>query len=99
MGIRTWMGWSLALALLPAAAQTVEQDPAPEDKLTTIVEQQRALQADLDDGGIDGLTTRQANTIRKAQAEDIRVEAEDLLGVAVPATDDLDGHDRPPEKT
>lgn len=69
MRIRTWMGWWLALVLLPAAAQTVEPDTASEDKLTTIVEQQRALQADLDDGGIEGITTRQANLIRKAQTE------------------------------
>lgn len=64
------LAW-LVLAWLPAAAQTVQPGTAPaaEDKLAAIVQQQRALQADLDDGGIDGITTRQANIIRKAQAE------------------------------
>ena len=66
---RTWMGWWLVLVLLPAAAQTVEPDTASEDKLTTIVEQQRALQAALDHGGNERITTRQPNVIRKAQTE------------------------------
>jgi len=39
------------------------------DSLQILLEQQRELQADLDDGGIDGLTARQNSAIRKAQKE------------------------------
>lgn len=39
------------------------------DKLQVIIEQQTALKADLDDGGIEGLTARQGGVVRKAQTE------------------------------
>lgn len=39
------------------------------DGLQAILEQQRELRADLEDGGIEGLTTRDNNRVRKAQAE------------------------------
>lgn len=39
------------------------------DSLEIMLEQQHELQADLDDGGIDGLTARQNSAIRKAQKE------------------------------
>lgn len=58
----------LALTAGPAwAAETVATDGR--DRLQVVLEQQRAIQADLDDGGIDGLSPRQANAIRKAQKE------------------------------
>lgn len=71
MRMRAWAGGWLALALLPAMAQTPPTSAAApaDDKLPAIVQQQRALQADLDDGGIEGITPRQASVIRKAQAE------------------------------
>ncbi|HEY0659756.1 MAG TPA: hypothetical protein VGD21_00310 [Lysobacter sp.] len=40
-----------------------------QDSLEVVLQQQRELQADLDDGGVEGLTTRQNNAIRKAQKE------------------------------
>lgn len=56
-----------ALAQAPPAdtGDTVEDV----DGLQVILEQQRELAADLDDGGIEGLTTRENNRIRKAQAQ------------------------------
>lgn len=58
----------LALAAGPlSAAETSSADGR--DRLQVLMEQQRALQADLDQGGIEGLSPRQANAIRKAQKE------------------------------
>jgi hypothetical protein len=46
-----------------------EQGDNSQDSLQILLDQQRELQADADDGGIEGLTTRQNNAIRKAQKE------------------------------
>lgn len=43
--------------------------PAEEDGLQQILKQQKALRADLEDGGIEGLTPRQNTLVRKAQVE------------------------------
>lgn len=58
----------LALAAGPSWAA---ENPAADhrDRLQIVMEQQRAIRADLDDGGIDGLNPRQASAIRKAQKE------------------------------
>lgn len=50
-----------------AFAQTAP--PEAEDSLQVFLEQQKKLQADLADGGIEGLTPRQNTLVRKAQAE------------------------------
>jgi hypothetical protein len=56
--------------VLSVAAWAQEAAPAAEeDGLVLIVEQQKEIKADLDDGGIDGLTPRQNGLVRKAQAE------------------------------
>lgn len=44
------------------------EEGASED-LQTITEQQLSIQADLEDDGIEGLTPRQSNLVRKAQKE------------------------------
>lgn len=54
--------------LLPAAAQS--QSPTQTaDGLRQIIEQQEAIGADLADGGIEGITPRQALVIQKAQKQ------------------------------
>jgi hypothetical protein len=55
-------------ATVVAQAPAAAQQAAP-DSLQILVDQQRALRADLDDGGIAGLTPRQNNIVRKAQDE------------------------------
>lgn len=59
------------LAALIVSASVFAQDDGVEgkDKLQVILEQQKALKANLDDGGIEGLTARQGGVIRKAQIE------------------------------
>jgi hypothetical protein len=59
---------TLALAGM-ASAQTATTADAEQDGLQVILEQQKQLKADLDDGGIDGLTPRQNTLVRKAQGE------------------------------
>ncbi|GAB3373780.1 hypothetical protein GCM10027431_25840 [Lysobacter rhizosphaerae] len=61
----------LALALFVATGVALAQAaPAAEDDgLQMILKQQQALKADLDDGGIEGLTPRQNTIVRKAQIE------------------------------
>lgn len=60
----------LSLGSGAALAQTAPADDASaKDSLQLIVEQQQALKADLDDGGIAGLTPRQTKVVRKAQDE------------------------------
>lgn len=51
------------------AAFAQDQNVDNQDSLQILLDQQRELQVDLDDGGIEGLTTRQNNAIRKAQKE------------------------------
>lgn len=58
----------LTCAFLVLTASPVIADD-DQDTLENVLAQQRDLQADLDDGGIEGLTTRQNNAIRKAQKE------------------------------
>ncbi|MBB1061773.1 hypothetical protein [Marilutibacter spongiae] len=66
----------LCLAIAgPVCAQTPPGDDPPAvdiedvDGLQVILEQQRELRAHLDAGGIEGLTTRENNRVRDAQAE------------------------------
>lgn len=54
---------------LAAFAQAGFAAEGTEDSLQLIIKQQNVLRADLDDGGIAGLTPRQNNIVRKAQAE------------------------------
>lgn len=62
----------ICLALLcpvqPAPAADPPQDDG-RDRLQRVLEQQREIRADLDDGGIAGLSARQSGAIRKAQQE------------------------------
>lgn len=59
----------LALSLLLAFAAQA-QTPAPaDDGLQQILTQQQEVKRNLDAGKTDGMTTRQVNAIRKAQAE------------------------------
>ena len=61
----------LVVSMMVAGAVHAQAAPvdSAEDGLQLIVKQQAELKADLDDGGIAGLTTRQNNLVRKAQAE------------------------------
>ena len=54
---------------MTGAAFAQGQGDNNQDSLQILLDQQRELQADVDDGGINGLTTRQNNAIRKAQKE------------------------------
>ena len=64
---RTLIAAMLVAVVGTASAQGV---PATEgDGLQRILEQQKVLQTDLEDGGIEGLTPRQNTLVRKAQAE------------------------------
>lgn len=56
---------SVAFAQTTPAASPGSND----DGLQMILKQQQALKADLDDGGIEGLTPRQNTVVRKAQIE------------------------------
>lgn len=58
-----------ALALGPAASAQDAPVASEEDGLQMIMKQQMELKADLDDGGIEGLTPRQVKAVRKAQDE------------------------------
>lgn len=62
----------LLLGGLMLSAASLAQAPgtgAAEDGLQLILRQQQELKADLDDGGLDGLTPRQNALVRKAQTE------------------------------
>lgn len=69
------LGCVTGLALLLACTNVSSQSTAPgatepvADGLAVIVEQQRGLRGDLDAGAIAGLTPRQVQQVRKAQAE------------------------------
>ena len=52
-----------------AFAQATSPLPSQSDGLDLILKQQKELQKDLDDGGIEGLTPRQNTIVRKAQIE------------------------------
>lgn len=58
-----------ALAFGPAAFAQDTPVTSEEDGLQMIMKQQKELKADLDDGGIEGLTPRQVKVVRKAQDE------------------------------
>jgi beta-lactam-binding protein with PASTA domain len=57
--------FAFSAAVLAQVAPTA----GDEDGLQMIVKQQKALKADLEDGGIEGLTPRQNTIVRKAQIE------------------------------
>ena len=57
----------LAVASTPVWA--AETTPAEGDSLQVLIQQQQALKADVEDGGIEGLTPRQNTIVRKAQTE------------------------------
>lgn len=60
----------LLIALVVTSAAFAQgTGPNSDDPLQKILRQQHELKADLDDGGIEGLTARQGGVIRKAQAE------------------------------
>lgn len=61
--------FSVLFMCLALTSAGFAQEADNRDSLQILLEQQRELQADLDDGGIDGLTARQNNAIRKAQRE------------------------------
>lgn len=60
---------TVALAIAGVAFAQTAPAPETEDSLQVILEQQKKLQADLADGGIEGLTPRQNTLVRKAQTE------------------------------
>ncbi|HEY0659755.1 MAG TPA: hypothetical protein VGD21_00305 [Lysobacter sp.] len=57
------------LVCLAMSGAAFGQDDGGQDSLQILLDQQRELQADIDDGGVDGLTARQNGAIRKAQKE------------------------------
>jgi hypothetical protein len=61
----------MAAALLSTAAfaQTSNEVAAGQDSLQVLVQQQTAIKADLEDGGIQGLSPRQNGLLRKQQVE------------------------------
>lgn len=62
----------MCLLVLAAASMTAAaaEQPAPDqDSLQVLIAQQQALQTDLQDGGIEGLTARQNKLVGKAQDE------------------------------
>lgn len=61
----------VALLMLASMAAYAQDPPATagEDKLQTILAQQQKLKHDMDTGNAKGMTTRQMNAIRKAQAD------------------------------
>jgi hypothetical protein len=71
MKIRTLI-ISVAMATLLSAtshAQTSNEGSAEPDSLQVLVQQQTSIKADLEDGGIEGLSPRQNSLLRKQQAE------------------------------
>ncbi|MFD0739861.1 hypothetical protein ACFQZQ_11260 [Lysobacter koreensis] len=60
---------AIVVACMALSGAALAQAGDEGDGLQRILKQQHALKADLDDGGIDGLTARQGSAIRKAQAE------------------------------
>lgn len=87
--LRSTMAMALVIALgapLATMAQATAQEQAAQpadatpEKLERILGQQTALKRDLDAGKTEGLSTRQVNAIRKAQAEVFAVtEGKDSL--------------------
>ena len=71
--------WAAMAATSAASAQSGATS------LQVLVEQQEALRAQLSDGGIDGVTPRQASVIAKAQGEFFKIvegkESLDELGI------------------
>lgn len=61
--------WVLVLSAVMAGAAAAQEPPATADGLQRILVQQYDLKRDLDAGKTDGMTTRQVNAIRKAQAD------------------------------
>lgn len=59
----------LVSMLALTGASFAQVAPAEEDGLQQILKQQKALRADLEDGGLEGLTPRQNTLVRKAQVE------------------------------
>lgn len=59
----------MVLLAASTGAWAAENSSAQEDSLQVMVRQQQALMADMEDGGIQGLTPRQNTIVRKAQAE------------------------------
>ncbi len=53
----------------PALAETPAGPAGEEDGLVIILRQQQEIRADLEDGGIEGLTPRQNSLVRKEQTE------------------------------
>lgn len=62
-------GAPVGLVFAQASVDDMEGELEDVDGLQVILEQQRELKAQLDQGGIEGLTTRENNRIRKAQAQ------------------------------
>ena len=60
---------TLVLALASVTAWAAEGTVEGQDSLQILVDQQRALKTDLEDGGIDGLSARQNRIVREAQTE------------------------------
>ncbi|MDQ3205829.1 MAG: hypothetical protein M3Q40_04860 [Pseudomonadota bacterium] len=60
---------------MPTAASAQEVD-GEIDSLQLIVQQQRELTADIDGGGIEGLTPREISAIRKSQAKVVKLVAD-----------------------
>jgi hypothetical protein len=59
----------VVLMAASATAWAAESTPDEGDSLQVLVQQQQALKADIEDGGIAGLTPRQNTIVRKAQSE------------------------------
>jgi hypothetical protein len=71
MKIRTSIISMVMAGLLSVAAhaQTSAEVSAEQDSLQVLVQQQVAIRADLEDGGIEGLSPRQNSLLRKQQIE------------------------------
>lgn len=59
----------VVLMVASVTAWAAEATPDEGDSLRVLVQQQQALKADIEDGGIEGLTPRQNTIVRKAQTE------------------------------
>lgn len=59
----------IAVVGVATAQTTTPGTGGAEDGLQIILEQQRNLKADMDDGGVEGLSPRQNTLVRKAQSE------------------------------
>lgn len=65
--------YAVCLLLLVPLMTWAAEPMSAEDGLQLILKQQQALKVDIEAGRTDGLTTRQVNAIRKAQAEVLTV--------------------------